>query len=90
MIFANRNCYVGEFQSGKMQGHGEIRYVSGGLYVGDFVNGVKEGNGKYTWKSGDSYNGQWKRDKMHGSGVQKFADTNKIIQGTWTYGKFTS
>lgn len=78
--FLNGDVYSGEFQQGKRQGKGSLKFAnSAEIYEGEFLNNLFHGHGVYYYKSGNVYDGSWNEDKKHGQGTYKFANGDYYI-----------
>ncbi len=73
-IFANGDCYEGDFQDGKFHGKGKYTWANGLTYVGDFQDFELHGKGKCTWANGNTYEGDFQYGMMHGFGTQTFPE----------------
>lgn len=69
----------GEFNSGKLNGYGVVRYGPYGIYKGSFKDGKRWGNGVMTYndfmhrcawlpETEGEYEGEWQDDLRHGKG----------------------
>ena len=47
-IFANGDCYTGNYAFGKADGKGVYKWKNGSIYSGEFKEGMKHGRGE--WK----------------------------------------
>jgi hypothetical protein len=47
-IFANGDCYTGNYAFGKADGKGVYKWKNGSIYSGEFKEGMKHGKGE--WK----------------------------------------
>ncbi|MCP5042188.1 MAG: hypothetical protein GY944_14270 [bacterium] len=56
--------YKGNFQQGKMHGHGAILMPSGAKYVGDWKSDMRWGQGTATYSSGKKLAGDWVKNKF--------------------------
>tara|TARA_Y100001970_G_scaffold222520_1_gene273719 strand:- start:8320 stop:8820 length:501 start_codon:yes stop_codon:yes gene_type:complete len=65
--------YVGEFENGIFEGHGEIKYLDGTKYIGDFEKG-EESYGTLLMSNGNKYEGEWKCRTWYGKGNLEFKD----------------
>jgi hypothetical protein len=89
--------YVGEWQNGKWDGQGTIKYFNGDKYIGEFKDGKRNGQGTSTFANGDKYVGQWKDGKQNGQGqgtytldhgdryVGELTDDKRNGRGTYTF-----
>jgi hypothetical protein len=69
--------YVGNFSSGRANGHGKFVAKNGNLYEGDWVDDRAHGVGSYTHEDGSNYTGQWVEDEKCGRGAEVWADGSK-------------
>ena len=93
MLYADKNCYFGQWNGLDKQGDGEMYYSDGQYYTGTWSGDQrtpKTGHG--TWKQyyaghvdeakGDTYTGQWDGMMRHGEGEEKFANGD-VYTGQW-------
>ena len=80
------NKYVGEWQFGKMHGHGTYTYPKKYKYVGEWKEAKIHGYGTHTWADGTKYVGGWKDKKPNGKGVLTKPD-GRITDGVWENGQ---
>merc|ERR1712048_967595 len=86
-VWADGQCYTGQWQRNKMHGHGRFESPDGRLYEGQYMGDQKEGQGRLRWPEGQEYEGQWKGGKQHGIGVLTEATPGKPRrQGQWANG----
>lgn len=64
--------YVGEWNEGKIQGHGKYNFPNGDVYIGDWKEGSRHGKGEYIMQNGCRYVGDWKDNMRHGKVVFLF------------------
>ncbi len=73
--------YVGEYQNGKIHGHGILTYPNGEKYEGEFKFQKRDGLGVTTWSKGKAkgqkYIGQYRNDKKNGQGEYTFPSGEK-------------
>ena len=79
------NLYIGDWEHGIQQGHGEFYWHDGDHYMGDWVNNYREGNGTYTWSNGSSYVGEFKENRIEGFGRHTWK--NGYYEGEWKSSK---
>ena len=82
-IWKTRDCYIGEFKGGRLNGEGTLYNEDGGRYEGGWKDGWYKGQGTYYTKDGDKYTGQW--DDWKGQGEIKYKD-GKMYTGHWNGG----
>lgn len=78
--------YAGEWQRGKMHGHGQQTDAEGNVYIGMFAHGKRSGTGKLEMVNGDVYEGEWEDDAYHGAGVFTY-HTGNVFEGRFSRGK---
>ncbi len=72
--------YNGDFNYGKFEGKGNLKYHTGTIYSGQMVNNEPEGQGKFTKLTGEVYEGQFSNGMPHGEGILTTPDgTSKPI-----------
>lgn len=59
-----KNRFEGEFENGKIMGHGVWDYANGDRFEGKFDNGYKNGHGIYTLANGLKFEGEWKDNRF--------------------------
>lgn len=79
--------YVGDVQSNRFNGHGQLTYANGDRYEGDFVNGVFNGQGTFTSHQGWQYKGAFKDGKPHGKGRLETAN-KAVFKGRFKQGVY--
>mmetsp|Transcript_38037 Transcript_38037/g.39518 ORF Transcript_38037/g.39518 Transcript_38037/m.39518 type:complete len:693 (+) Transcript_38037:17-2095(+) len=60
--------YIGQFENGQQNGHGETSYPSGGKYVGEHKNNLFHGKGKFYVNGTLVSESQYKEGERHGKG----------------------
>lgn len=85
---SNSIKYEGNWQNGKYNGQGVLRYQNGNKnYEGDWVDGKKTGLGTLFYEGTGTlqYTGAWVSDEMHGDGTI-FNDTGDVVySGNFQY-----
>lgn len=61
--------FQGEYEGGKRNGNGELKFVNGDKYNGMFKDDNREGKGIYYWKDGSRWEGTFKDNVMNGVGM---------------------
>jgi hypothetical protein len=82
-IFAE--CYSGDFEYGKMDGHGTYVWSSGKTYRGKWVNDRLHGCGEFYWPNGSYFYGTYDSDQRNGDGVMVWSATQRY-RGSWAFG----
>lgn len=92
MNFTNYDVYDGDWDNGKMHGHGVYKFWDskkdriGKTYEGQFNHGVREGVGRMDYSNHDVYQGTWQNDHRTGDGICWFAD-GSVFHGIWKFDK---
>lgn len=92
MNFVNYDVYDGDWDCGKMHGHGIYQFWDkkrdriGHIYKGQFNHGVREGIGRMEYANHDIYQGTWQNDHRTGDGICWFAD-GSVFHGVWKFDK---
>lgn len=78
---------IGNWENGRINGYGTLKYANGDVYEGDWLEGAMHGHGTYQYSEGDVYVGQWRQDKRHGKGtityVDKLGNPCEKYEGDW-------
>ncbi|RHY94020.1 hypothetical protein DYB37_006798 [Aphanomyces astaci] len=74
--------YTGDWELGKMHGHGIFFLGDGSTYEGTFVHGEMQGMGLRRWPDGTTFSGEFCRGEMHGEGTF-IASSGKRYEGAW-------
>ena len=72
------SLYRGEFQSGLMEGTGDLITADGKHYTGGFSGNLPEGEGECLWPDGSRYHGSFRKGEMHGIGVFTWSDSRRF------------
>lgn len=89
MHFATNNFaqyHIGEYQNGKINGHGVLFDHGERIYEGEFVDGKAQGQGTYYFDDGSYYEGSFANNNFHGLGVLHDSD-GTITKGVWNNGE---
>lgn len=78
--------YVGQWESGLMNGEGVYYYESGEIYRGQWFENARSGDGQLEYKNEDKFTGQWLDDKQDGIGTMNYANGN-VFEGVYSKGK---
>lgn len=78
--------YIGNWDSGWINGEGKVTYPNSDSYEGCFVENEIHGKGRYAFHNGNVYEGEFVDGKFNGLGTFYFADGN-IFQGEFHNGK---
>lgn len=78
--------YVGNWDSGWINGEGKVTFPNKDTYEGYFVENEIYGTGRYAFHNGNVYEGEFVDGKFNGIGTFYFADGN-IFQGEFHNGK---
>jgi hypothetical protein len=84
-FWSSGDCYIGQWESDRMEGHGLHMCNNGTWYLGRFLGGLKHGHGVFEWAHGDTYRGQFQDGHMAGYGVMRFTDGG-VYEGQWLEG----
>ena len=76
--------YTGEWQLGKMQGHGVFCLGDGSSFEGNFQDGEIDGYGLRRFNNGSTYSGNFKQGERHGEGVF-IAAGGERYEGEWEH-----
>ena len=68
-LITQEYSYEGEFQNGKKNGYGVLKFQSGQTYTGNFKDNLKHGHGTLLYDTGNRYEGNWENDKKNGFGI---------------------
>ena len=79
--------YNGQFQNGKIEGNGEMKWKDGREFYGQFVNGKEEGEGTFKYANGNFYIGPFKEGKQNGVAVFIEPAERTKRHGEWKNGK---
>ncbi len=71
--YVEGGVYEGEFQAGRMHGHGRFSQ-DGTVYEGEFRNNLYHGQGSLKYADGFSHQGQFKKGQPDGPGARSDAD----------------
>jgi hypothetical protein len=85
-FFENGDVFEGNYNRGKREGEGSMKYNDGGYYTGSWANDNIHGRGSYRYLNGDSYDGDWRDGKPHGKGTHKYA-SKSVYEGSWVNGQ---
>lgn len=86
--FKHGGNFRGEFKAGRINGHGECKYMNlesgssapdSGVYEGEWKRGKRQGHGIMKWRDGSEFEGFWLRD-MRFNGKMKMSD-GSVYQG---------
>ena len=81
--------YVGSWQGGAIEGHGEMTYVNRDMYTGWWHSGKRHGHGRMEYKGTHSvYIGAWKDDLRCGYGVFEDGQRHEKYIGMWSNDKY--
>ncbi|CAI2373575.1 unnamed protein product [Moneuplotes crassus] len=81
------DLYEGFFKHGRQYGKGRMIFHNNSLYQGDFKNGVPHGFGIFIdCESGGMRKAEFKQGKIHGEGIEKWAD-GTTFKGFYRKGK---
>ncbi|CAI2373185.1 unnamed protein product [Moneuplotes crassus] len=81
------DLYEGFFKHGRQYGKGRMIFHNNTLYQGDFKNGVAHGFGIFIdCESGGMRKAEFKQGKIHGEGIEKWAD-GTTFKGFYRKGK---
>ncbi|KAL5489432.1 hypothetical protein EMCRGX_G018524 [Ephydatia muelleri] len=81
--------YVGSWQGGMIEGHGEMMYVNRDIYTGWWHLGKRHGHGRMEYKGTQSvYIGAWKDDLRCGYGVFEDGKRHEKYIGMWSSDKY--
>ena len=81
--------YEGEFEHGRMEGHGTSRDAAGCVYVGNFHRGAAHGKGTCTWSQQWEYDGDWIMDRREGRGtLRQLVEDGEVYSGDWKQDKW--
>lgn len=83
-------CYVGEYQSGRRHGQGQLWFPDSTRYKGEFQSGLIQGQGTYFYANGDTYVGAWEQGKRTGQGTYTAAQSKSSASGQWVNGELKS
>ncbi|KAA6376808.1 MAG: putative MORN repeat protein, partial [Streblomastix strix] len=91
--------YDGDWENGKMHGHGRMQFGSNAndFYDGEFYMGEIEGEGIRVWSDGRKYQGQWKNGERSGFGIYERLRVNadqtvEIVEryeGMWNHNAYS-
>ncbi len=72
---------LGQWQDGRLHGHGVWRHESGAMYQGQWTEGAKNGCGIYTWPDGTAFVGEYTDDRRsHGRAFSPDGSPLKTIE----------
>lgn len=80
----------GNFKNGKVEGAGELYFLTGDYYIGEFKNNKKEGKGIYRWNAQQAnvFEGEFEDGRRHGRGTFWWEDGSRyegsFMKGTQT------
>lgn len=82
-----KDCvYYGEFDKGKQEGLGIMKYNNGRVYEGQWRASVPDGKGTETYINGDKYTGEFSKGSKVGKGTYTYANGDEY-KGLFTDNK---
>lgn len=79
--------YSGDWQNGRMHGHGTISSPGKFTFVGEWKDGRYHGKGTLTVADGRAFKGHWEDGHLEGWGIYTDAAGNTIYNGQWHKGQ---
>lgn len=68
-MFANGDCYEGDFRQNRLEGHGKYILSDGTVYEGEFKSNCMHGYGICVFADGSRYEGEYSENRITGIGV---------------------